>query len=126
MCPVAIHGAAAAATRSSPALQAGPRTGRFRRRSSFHDWRGSYRASKLWRTAGLRTWDESRAIGLTGERHIDAVFVSRDALLAGAVSRIRMVTDDRLRETRDEPFASDHYPIAATFAFSEGEGAAEL
>lgn len=54
---------------------------------------------------------------MTGERHIDAVFVSRRALDVGDVVRARLLTDDRRRAASGGPFASDHYPVTATFAW---------
>ena len=49
---------------------------------------------------------------LTGARHIDAGFVD---------ARDRMLTDDRRRVSRREPFASDHYPVVATYVFGPGD-----
>ena len=93
--------------------------------ATFHDWKGSFAYSKQW--LRVQTHDESIAIAMTGERHIDAVFLSRGALDAGAVTKARVITDDKRRRTTGGPFASDHYPVTATYEWrAPGEEAPDL
>ena len=81
--------------------------------ATFHDWKGSYAYSKQW--LRVASHEESIEIAMAGSRHIDAVFVSKAALEDGAVARARVITDDKRRRAAGGPFASDHYPVAATY-----------
>jgi len=93
---------------------------------TFHAWRGSDAPSANW--APPLYGAGSRALALSGERHIDAVFVSAGATAArergvgasprqtrGVVARARVITDDHRVRNSGAPYASDHYPVAVTY-----------
>jgi endonuclease/exonuclease/phosphatase family metal-dependent hydrolase len=85
---------------------------------TFHAWKGSFEPSPNWRRPFRG--QEGQAVALSGERHIDAIFVTREALQLGEVHKAKVLTDDRRRSNFGGPFASDHYPVVVTYRWRTG------
>lgn len=82
--------------------------------STYHGWLGGEAPSANW--IKPHEGPAAKAIALSGERHIDAVFVSTSALgTLGTLAQARVVTDDKRKRAFGGPFASDHYPVVVTF-----------
>eukprot|EP00633_Aureoumbra_lagunensis_P006920 CAMPEP_0197320704 /NCGR_PEP_ID=MMETSP0891-20130614/61211_1 /TAXON_ID=44058 ORGANISM="Aureoumbra lagunensis, Strain CCMP1510" /NCGR_SAMPLE_ID=MMETSP0891 /ASSEMBLY_ACC=CAM_ASM_000534 /LENGTH=350 /DNA_ID=CAMNT_0042812219 /DNA_START=117 /DNA_END=1169 /DNA_ORIENTATION=- len=82
--------------------------------STFHNWYGGRGATAQW----LMPYTSSELV-LSGERHIDAIFVASNFFNKKHVSiaRAGLVTDDRRRSVYGGPFASDHYPVVIDIQF---------
>lgn len=87
--------------------------------STYHAWKGSAAPSTQW----IEPFEgqPSREIALSGNRHIDCVFVSRAAISRGRITRARVITDDKRRALYGGPFASDHYPVCIHYALHDAE-----
>ncbi len=80
--------------------------------STYHAWRGSYVSNHLWLPADSKPQHDE--IALSGERHVDAVFVASKSRADVVVLKAKMLTDDKRIRYLGGPFASDHYPVFAS------------